>query len=60
MSSSSMSSTKEPDDSDSSNDDCLDDEEMELFVIRYHKYIKRNGLNYSDKNHINYIRKSNT
>lgn len=46
IASSSKSSTKEH------------DEEMGLFVKRYHKYIKRNGVN-SDKNIIKYRRQSN-
>ncbi|XP_050915618.1 uncharacterized protein LOC127130693 [Lathyrus oleraceus] len=60
VASSSKSLTKEQDDSGTSDDECSDDEEMRLFVKRYHKYIKRNIVKHSDKNLINYIRHSNT
>lgn len=60
MASSSKSSTKKQDDSRASDDECLDDEEMRLFMKRYHKYIKRNGVKHSNKNLINYRRQVNS
>lgn len=56
ITSSSKSSTKEQDDSGTSDDECSDAEEIELFVKRYHKYIKKNWMKDSDKNIINYRR----
>lgn len=60
MTSNSKSSTKEQDDSGTSDNECSDDEEMRLFVKRYHMYIKSNGVKHSDKNLINYRRQANS
>lgn len=60
MASSSKSSTIKQDDNGTSDGECSDDEEMRLFVKRYHKYITRHGVKKSNNNLIKYIRKSNT
>ena len=46
----STSSVKNDDESD---DDALNEEEMSMFVRRYNRYIKRNGLKHNDKNLVN-------
>lgn len=56
----SKSSTKERDESKTSDNEKSDDKEMRLFVRRCYKYIKKNEIKYSDKNVINYRRHSNT
>jgi hypothetical protein len=46
---------KEQDDGTSSDEDSYDSEDIKLFVQRYNKYIKRNGVEHSDKNLIELV-----
>lgn len=57
---SSKSFTKEQDDSETSDKENLDDEEMRLFAKWYHKYIMRNEVKHSNNNLINFRRKTNS
>ena len=41
-----------------SDDDATNEEEMSLFVRRYNRYIKRNGLKHNDKNLVNFRKAS--
>src|SRR3954462_3113543 len=58
-SSSSKTSSQELKDSDTSNYEDSDDEEMGMFVRRYNKYLKKNGAKHSNKGLINYRKQSN-
>ena len=58
MTSSSNSSTKEQDDNGSTSDENSDDEEMGLFVRRYNRFIRKNGIKHSDKNLIIFRKQS--
>ena len=58
MASSSKSSQKEQSDNDSSSDEDSDDEEMVLFVRRYNRFIRKNGIKHSDKNLIKFRKQS--
>ena len=58
MTSSSKSSTKEQDDNGSTSDENSDDEEMGLFVWRYNRFIRKNGIKHSDKNLISFRKQS--
>lgn len=58
MASRSNSSHKEQSDGDSSSDKDSDDEEMGLFVRRYNKFIRNNGIKHSDKNLMKFRRQS--
>jgi len=41
-----------------SDDDATNEEEMSMFVRRYNRYIKRNGLKHNDKNLVNFRKAS--
>ncbi|XP_058766926.1 uncharacterized protein LOC131640543 [Vicia villosa] len=56
--SSSKSSKIDKFDDDSTSDEDSDDEEMGLFVQRYNRYIRRNGIKHSDKNLAKFRRQS--
>ena len=43
---------------DESDDHAINEEEMSMFVRRYNRYIKRNGLKHNDKNLVNFRRAS--
>jgi hypothetical protein len=58
VASSSKSSRKEQSDNDSSSDKDSDDEEMGLFVRRYNRFIRKNGVKHSDKNLMKFRRQS--
>ena len=58
MASRSKSSHIEKNDSDSSSDKDSDDEEMGLFVRRYNRFIRKNGIKNFDKNLINFRKQS--
>ena len=58
MTSSSKSSTKEQDDNGSTSDENSNDEEMGLFVWRYNRFIRKNGIKHSDKNLISFRKQS--
>ena len=60
MASSSKSSTKECGESESCDNEKLDDEKMALLAKQYHNYIKRNGVKHFDNNLINFIRQFNS
>jgi len=51
-------STSSVQNDDESDDDAIDEEEMSLFVRRYNRYIKRNGLKHNDKNLVNFRKAS--
>jgi len=51
----STSSAKNDDESD---DDGINEEEMSMFVRRYNRYIKRNGLKHNDRNLVNFRKAS--
>lgn len=53
---SSKSSTKDHDESGSSDNEKSDDEKIELFVKRYHNYMRRNRVKHSNNNLINFRR----
>lgn len=45
-----VASSSKSSDGDSSSDEDSDDEEMRLFVRRYNKFIRKNGIKHFDKN----------
>jgi len=51
-------STSSAQNDDESDDDTINEEEMSMFVRRYNRYIKRNGLMHNDKNLVNFRRSS--
>src|SRR4051812_18490534 len=55
----SKTSKQEKEDSDTIDEEDSHDEEMELFVRRYNKYIRKNGAKHSDKSLINYRKQFN-
>jgi len=51
-------STSSVQNDDESDDDAINEEEMSLFVRRYNRYIKRNGLKHNDKNLVKFRKAS--
>jgi len=43
---------------DESDDDGINEEEMSMFVRRYNRYVKRNGLKHNDRNSVNFRKAS--
>jgi len=56
--SSSKSSTNDTYESESSDDDKDSNEDTDLFVRRYNRYLRKNEVQHSDKNLVNYRRQS--